>query len=239
MLFASGSQVAGPFEPTTRAQLDVVVEQGTAVSYRAVCAADAQSALDSAIANRLASPTRGIDAMTVPAGARASVPISPPPCRWALVTAAIGPPTTAAILLRATGSALSVATTGAAWVKLTLMHFRFNARNADGKPWDVGGGAPDPAIWIATDRGLDYFVSKIQDTFEAQPMAVAPIVEVSATRPLRIGATDMDLAVDDKMGEAEITFDQLQRGPTLSVNFRMSGVTTGTADVRVEFVPRP
>lgn len=235
----SGFQVTGPFEPVSEAAIDVVVEDGSNVSYRAVCAGDAEKALDAALHEQRPMIARGTDATVVPAGQRHSVSFTPPPCSWSIVTSAGASPARAAIRLRSLGTALSAESSGAVWVKLTLLRFKFGPRKIDGKPWDVSGGAPDPEIWVATEQGRFVLVPKMQDTFEAQPMEVAPVVEVSTAAPLRIGATDVDISFDDPMGEATITLEDIRgHGSEFTIDFKDGG-TTGTADVRIEFVPKP
>jgi hypothetical protein len=239
-LYPGGFQIAGSFEPTSEALLDVVVEQGPGVAYRPVCAPDAQQALDTAISGGSSNAARGAESLWVPAGSRYQARLLPPPCPWALVTSATAGSAAVAVQLRSVGAPPLSFTGGAIWAQLTLLRFKFNAHSAEGKPWDPFGGAPDPEIWIGTERGHVVFVPKMQNTFEAQPMARAPLVEVTATRPLQIGATESDAAVDDPMGIAEIPLDELRgRGPNLSVDFRQGGVSVGTADVRVEFVQHP
>jgi hypothetical protein len=239
-LYPGGFQIAGSFEPTSEALLDVVVERGPGIQYRSVCAPDAQRAFDTAILGGPSNAARGDGSVWVPAGSRYQARLLPPPCPWALVTAASAGSAAVAVQLRSVGAPPASITRGAIWAQLTLQRFKFNPRKADGRPWDGFGGAPDPEIWILTEHGRVVFVPRMRDVFEAQPMATAPIVQVSATIPLQIGATDVDIQFHDPMGSAEITFDDLQkRGPNLSVDLRMDGVSTGTADIHIDLVARP
>ena len=240
VLYPAGFQVVGPFEPTSQATIDVIVEEGPAVTYRAICAHEATDALDAILAGRVVANQTQTGAGVIQSGRRYAMTFAPPPCPWSLIMSAPYAPATAVLLVRSVGVAPAVVSSGVVWVKLTLMHVKFNARNDEGDAWDAWGGAPDPKIALVSDRGVDEIVPKMQDTFEASPMVQAPVVEVSATKPIHLEATDVDVAVDDAMGDAVITLDDVQRrGPSFTVEFRRNGVTTGSADVRVEFVARP
>jgi hypothetical protein len=92
-LLPGGVQVSGPFDPMSRAVLEVVVERGFGLRYWTAC----ESATPDAIRSVLGAP----NAETLVMGAPVVRALSPPPCRWVFVTASAGGDTTAAIEVRA------------------------------------------------------------------------------------------------------------------------------------------
>jgi len=123
-----------------------------------------------------------------------------------------------------------------ATVWVTVLGFEFEGRKPDGKSWDFGGGAPDPKIWLRSGSGTNLvIVPMMKDTFRASPMLRAPAaVEVSASSPLVVGATDVDEAFDDPMGEATITLDDVLAHRELDVDVKLGGLRSGTLHLRLE-----
>jgi hypothetical protein len=168
--------------------------------------------------------------------------IAPPACPWVLVTTSAGADSSRFALELTTadatadaGAPLATQPAGATvWV--TVMSFEFETRKPDGKPWDFGGGAPDPVIWIKTTTGTKLtIVPMMKDTFKAMPMMRAPAaVEVTPTSPLEIGATDIDEVSDDPMGRAFVTLADVLAGKDLEVETRLNGTRTGVIRIKVD-----
>ncbi len=239
-VFPGGVQFSGPYDPLPAVQLDAKWEGGSPVSYGVVCAVDATSAAD-------ALARGGTPALVLQGRGQFSDPnftklFAPPACPWVLVTSSAGADSSRFILQMtpaqagADAGAPIVTTPQSATAWVTVMSFDFESRKPDGKPWDFGGGAPDPQIWLKAGNGTKLvIVPKMQDTFRASPMLRAPAaVEVSVSSPLVIGATDIDELSDDPMGEATITIDDVIAHPTTEVEFKLKGTRTGTVRLKLE-----
>ena len=75
----------------------------------------------------------------------------------------------------------------------------------------------------------------MKDTFKASPMLRAPAAAlVSASSPLVVGATDIDVEFDDPMGEATITLDDVLTHRELEVEVKLGGTRTGTLRLKLE-----
>ena len=205
-----------------------------------MCATDATSAADAlARGDKPALVLQGRGEFSDPTFSRL---IAPPACPWVLVTSSAGGDSARFAVqmtpAEATGDAgaPAVVMPSNATVWVTVMSFEFETRKPDGKPWDFGGGAPDPVIWIKAASGTKLIVvPKMQDTFKASPMLRAPAaVAVSASSPLVVGATDIDIESDDPMGQATITIDDVVAHPTLEVETRLNGTRTGTLRLKLE-----
>ncbi len=238
-IFPGGLQFSGPFDPTPAIELDGKWEGGSPASFGFACATDATSAVDALARGdkpALALQSRG--QFSDPTFRRL---IAPPACPWVLVTGSGGGESsrfalemTPATPIGDAGAPLAVLPSRATvWV--TILSFEFESRKPDGTSWDFGGGAPDPQIWVKAANGTKLvIVPKMQDTFKASPMLRAPAaVEVSASSPLLIGATDIDIESDDPMGQAIVTLEDVMKG-TLEVETRLNGTRTGTLRVKLE-----
>lgn len=83
--------------------------------------------------------------------------------------------------------------------------------------------------------GAIFVVPKMQDTFTAQPMLrAAQPVELSATNPSQIRATDADELFDDPMGVALVSLDQVQKGGAIDSEFRLGGLPSGSVRILAE-----
>jgi hypothetical protein len=237
-VFPSGVQFAGPFDPVAAIQLDGKWEGGAPARFGVVCATDATSAADAlARGDRpsLALQARGDFALPT-----FTKLIVPPACPWVLVASSAGAESSrfALRVIRADPSAAAPVASGpsSATVWVTVMSFDFETRKPDGKPWDFGGGAPDPQIWVRAASGTKLIiVPMMKDTFKASPMLRAPAaVEVSASSPLLIGATDIDEMSDDPMGQVIVSLDDVMAHPDLTVETRLNGSRTGTLRLKLE-----
>jgi len=243
-VFPGGLQFSGPYEPVAAVKLDAKWESGAPLMYGIVCASDATNAVDAlARGDRpdLALQSRG--SFSDPAFSRV---LAPPSCPWVLVTRSAGAQSSRfAFSLTPVpidaGSGVGnvapvVAPPSSATVWVTIVSFDFETHKPDGKSWDFGGGAPDPEIWIRAGSGTKLVVvKKMQDTFKASPMLRAPAaVEVSASSPLVIGATDIDVGSDDPMGEATITLDDVLKHREMDVEVKLGGARTGTLHVKLD-----
>ncbi len=239
-VFPGGVQFSGPFDAVGAVQLDAKWEGGSAVQYGVVCASDATGTADALARGdkpALALQSRG--QFSDPSFSRV---IAPPQCPWVLVTRS-GGSDSARFAFALTpvdsasgGGSVVVAPPSSATVWVTVMSFEFETHKPDGKSWDFGGGAPDPQIWLRAASGTKLVVvKKMQDTFKASPMLRAPAaVEVSASSPLVLGATDIDLESDDAMGEATITLDDVVNKREADVEVKLNGARTGTIRVKLE-----
>jgi len=239
-VFPGGVQFSGPYDPAAAVQLDGKWEGGSPASFGFVCATDATSAADAlARGDRPALVLQSRGQFSDPTFSRL---IAPPACPWVLVTSSAGGEASRFAVEMTTAEASGdagaplVVTPSSATVWVTVMSFEFETRKPDGKSWDFGGGAPDPQIWIKAASGTKLvIVPKMQDTFKASPMLRAPAaVEVSASSPLVIGATDIDIESDDPMGQVTITLDDVMTHPTMEVETKLGGTRTGTLRVKLE-----
>ena len=65
-------------------------------------------------------------------------------------------------------------------------------------------------------------------------------MEITATSPIELRITDVDVAVDDDMGTARVTIDDIRaRGPELEVPVVLDGVETGRLWLRFETATPP
>jgi hypothetical protein len=237
-VFPGGVQFSGPYDPASAVDLDAKWEGGSPASYGVVCASDATSAAD-ALA-RGDRPSLVVQGRGQFSGGAFHKVLAPPPCPWVLVTGSAGK-TPARFSLELTPDAAAPAppvatppTSATVWV--TVLSFEFEGRKPDGKSWDFGGGAPDPKIWLRAGSGAKLVVvPTMKDTFRASPMLRAPAaVEVSASSPLVIGATDVDAAFDDPMGEATVTLADVLAHRELDVEIKLGGLRSGTLRLRLE-----
>ena len=239
-VFPGGVQFSGPYEPATAVQLDAKWEGGSPVSYGIVCAIDATNAAD-ALA-RGDRPSLAMQSRGQFSDATFTRVLAPPSCPWVLVTSSAGSDSSRFSLeispsdQKSDGGAPLVPALASATVWLTVMSFEFETRKPDGKPWDFGGGAPDPEIWVKAGNGTKLVIVKqMKDTFKASPMLRAPAaVEVSTSSPIQIGATDIDEMSDDPMGSAIITIDDVAAHRDMDVEVRLTGTRTGVMRVRLE-----
>ncbi len=242
-VFPGGVLFAGPFDPMPAVKLDAKGEGGAPLAYGVACASDATLAADSLA--RGDKPALTLQSRGQISGESPSKVILPPACPWVLVTSSAGaesaraaleitptdPPSTVA------GALPVVPTLTSATVWVTVQSYDFETRKPDGKSWDFGGGAPDPTIWLRAGNGTKLTIVPMQkDSFRSNPMLKAPAaVEVTATSPLVIGATDVDEVSDDPMGEATVTLDDIvTRGRDLEVEVKLGGARTGRIRLRVE-----
>jgi hypothetical protein len=238
-IFPGGVQFSGPYEPATAVQLDAKWEGGSPVAYGIVCATDATMMADAlARGDRpsLAMQSRG--QFSDPTFTRV---LAPPTCPWVLVTSSAGSDAARFALEISPSDQTSDAgaprpTLASATVWVTVLGFEFETRKPDGTPWDFGGGAPDPEIWLKAASGTKLVIVKqMKDTFKANPMLRAPAaIEVSASSPLQIGATDVDEMNDDPMGSATITIDDVAAHHDMDVEVRLNGGRTGIMRVRLD-----
>jgi hypothetical protein len=243
-VFPGGVQFSGPYDPTPAVQLDAKWEGGSPVAYGMVCATDATNAAD-ALA-RGDKPSLVLQSRGQFSDPTFTKVLAPPACPWVLVTSSAGSdssrfaleisPADAAGDAGAPGLVNGVAKPSSATVWITLMAFEFETRKPDGKPWDFGGGAPDPEIWIKAASGTKLTVVKqMKDTFKASPMLRAPAaIEVSASSPIVIGSTDIDEMSDDPMGEATITLDDVLAHHDMDVEVKLNGTRTGVLRVKLD-----
>jgi len=238
-VFPGGVQFSGPYEPATAVQLDAQWEGGSPVSYGIVCATDATNAADAlARGDRPSLLLKSRGQFSDPTFTRV---LSPPACPWVLVTSSAGSDSSRFSLEitpsdeKGDGGA-PAPTLGSATVWLTVMSFDFETAKPDGKPWDFGGGAPDPEIWVKAGNGTKLVIVKqMKDTFKASPMLRAPAaVEVSGSSPIQIGATDIDEMSDDPMGSAIVTIDDVAAHRDMDVEIRLNGTRTGVMRVKLE-----
>ena len=243
-VFPGGVQFSGPYDPAPAVELDARWEGGSPVVYGMVCASDATSAAD-ALA-RGDQPSLVLQGRGQFSDATFTKVLAPPPCPWVLVTSSGGADSArfALEVVPADAPAGSLGDAGAAgappissatvWV--TVTSFEFESRKPDGKAWDFGGGAPDPKIWLRAGSGTKLVVvPTMKDTFKASPMLRAPAaVEVSASSPLVVGATDVDEAFDDPMGEATITLDDVLAHRDLDVEVKLGGLRSGALHLRLD-----
>ncbi len=242
-LFAGGVQFSGPYDPQPAIELDANGEGGAPAAFGVVCASDATSAADALARGDKPSLVLQNGGEIAPSGPFKKV-LAPPPCPWVLVTSARGADSARfALELTPTdppaGTAVGTTTTlapSSATVWITVLGFDFEGRKPDGKAWDFGGGAPDPKIWLRAGSGTKLvIVPTMKDTFRANPMLRAPAaVEVSATSPLVVGATDVDEAFDDPMGEATLTLDDVLAHREMEVEVKLAGLRTGTLRLRFD-----
>jgi hypothetical protein len=240
LLMPGGFQLLGPFDSGgSPALLSARVEQGSGVSYRALCEADVWNALDAAARGSPVTPLAGTGSALLQAGYAAEVPVQRPPCRWLLAVSSAGPtPVVGALHMRASGPT-SGNGAGSAWVRLTLLGFEFKTTKPSGQPWDVGGGAPDPEFVIVANGRRYLLAAEKQDAFTGAPMTSSLPVEVSATAPLVIEAIDKDALEHDPMGSATVSLQQLTNGGELRVPVMLEGVQTGMLRVGVELRSGP
>ncbi len=244
-VFPGGLQFSGPYEPAPAVQLDAKWESGSPLMYGMVCATDATSTAD-ALA-RGDKPNLVLQSRGQFSDATFTRVLAPPTCPWVLVTRSGGNDssrfsfslTPVAVDAHANGSGnvapqISLPSSATVWV--TVMSFEFETHKPDGKSWDFGGGAPDPEIWIRASSGTKLvIVKKMQDTFKASPMLRAPAaVEVSASSPIVIGATDIDVGSDDPMGEATVTLDDVITKHQIEVETKLGGSRTGTLRLKLD-----
>ncbi len=238
-VFPGGVQFSGPYEPATAVQLDAQWEGGSPVGYGIVCATDATNMADAlARGDRPSLLLQSRGQFSDPTFTRL---LAPPACPWVLVTSSAGSDSSR-FSLEITPSdekpvgGLPAPTLGSATVWITVMSFEFETRKPDGKPWDFGGGAPDPEIWVKAANGTKLVVVKeMKDTFKASPMLRAPAaVEVSTSSPLLIGATDIDEMSDDPMGTAIVTIDDVAAHKDMDVEIRLNGTRTGVMRLRLD-----
>lgn len=239
-VFPGGVQFSGPYDSIAAVQLDAKWEGGSAVQYGMVCATDATGTADAlARGDKPALVLQNRGQFAEPSFTRV---LAPPQCPWVLVTRSGGSDSSrfafslTPVDSTSSGGNAVVSLPSSATVWVTIMSFEFETHKPDGKPWDFGGGAPDPQIWIRAASGTKLVVvKKMQDTFKANPMLRAPAaVEVSASSPLVIGATDIDVESDDPMGEATITLDDVVNKRELDVEMKQNGTRTGTLRVKLE-----
>ncbi|HEY1955851.1 MAG TPA: hypothetical protein VGH28_09560 [Polyangiaceae bacterium] len=241
-VFPGGVQFSGPYDPAPAIELDAKWESGGPAHYGMVCATDATSAAD-ALA-RGDKPSLVLQSTGDLSSGTFSKVLVPPPCPWVLVTTSKGADASRFALELTpadapAGSPISTPIASApssATVWITVLGFDFEGRKPDGKSWDFGGGAPDPKIWLRAGSGTQLvIVPMMKDTFRASPMLRAPAaVEVSASSPLVVGATDVDEAFDDPMGEATITLDDVLAHREMDVETKLGGLRTGTLHLRLE-----
>ena len=243
-VFPGGVQFSGPYDPAPAIELDAKWEGGATAQYGMVCATDATSAAD-ALA-RGDKPSLLLQSTGDLSSGTFSKVIVPPPCPWVFVTTTKGSDSSRFALELTPADAVAAGDAGAptsivtpissATVWVTVLGFEFEGRKPDGKSWDFGGGAPDPKIWLRSGSGTNLvIVPMMKDTFRASPMLRAPAaVEVSASSPLVVGATDVDEAFDDPMGEATITLDDVLAHRDLDVDVKLGGLRSGTLHLRFE-----
>jgi hypothetical protein len=250
-------QLAGPFSPGP-AKLEVSVEQGPGLRAAALCARDGERLVDTLLRGDpvdlsgypVASETLAVKSP------KTTATIASPPCPWILATENRGTEVTRAALeltmqLPAAGStdavqpaggtASSTAPPAAAWVKITLVHFRFEQRKPDGATWDPFGGAPDPQISVGTRTTRPSILLPVQqDLFEADAAAQSAVFEITPTDEIVLVANDVDAVGGDSMGTARITFEQvLAATGSIEVPLQIGATTTGSLRVRIERAPRP
>jgi hypothetical protein len=238
-VFPGGVQFSGPYDPIAAVQLDGKWEGGSPAAFGVVCATDATSAAD-ALA-RGDKPALSLQARGQFSDPEFKKLIAPPACPWVLVTSSAGGDSSRFALELSPAEAgdagaPAVVMPSSATVWVTVMSFDFETRKPDGKPWDFGGGAPDPQIWIKAASGMKLVVvPMMKDTFKASPMLRSPAaVMVSESSPLVIGATDIDLESDDPMGQAYVTLADVMGHSAMDVEMRLNGTRTGVLRVKVE-----
>ena len=160
-------------------QLDAKWEGGSPVSYGVVCATDATNAAD-ALA-RGDKPSLVLQSRGQFSDPTFTKVLAPPTCPWVLVDE-LGGHRLVALRprdftrrrdgRRRRAGCECVAKPSSATVWVTLMSFEFETRKPDGKPWDFGGGAPDPEIWIKAASGTKLtIVKQMKDTLQSEPHA--------------------------------------------------------------------
>jgi hypothetical protein len=241
-LHGGGLLLSGPFDPTSTVELSVSSNDGESkVAYRAMCERDAELALDALF-------RREHSSVNAPGSrvATSSTPIvlTPPTCRWVLVTAsADGTDTTARVVLRAGAAAAATtdpSTSARRWVRVTLLKFAVHRERPDDEPWDPYDGQPDPHFWVVTPGAEVSLGGKLNDTAEAAPLLVSTIFEVQ--RGVEIGVR-VDEDLDEKggrpMGVAHFALDASTGPRDLDLPIVLDGAVTGEVSLRVEDVPAP
>ena len=237
-IFPGGVQFSGPYDPQPTIQLDAKWEGGSPVSYGIVCATDATNMADAlARGDRPSLVLQSRGQFSDPTFTKV---LAPPTCPWVLVTSSAGNDSSRfAFEITPSDEKPATpppATLGSATVWITVMSFEFETHKPDGKPWDFGGGAPDPTIWVKAGNGTKLVIVKeMKDTFKASPMLRAPAaVEITTSSPIQIGATDVDEMSDDPMGSAIVTIDDVATHKDMEVELRLNGARTGVMRVKLE-----
>lgn len=229
--FPGGLQVQGPF-PSGKTSTDAAVERGPEVQYALVCARDLQTAFNTLsrgkqpVLPRAAIFQRGhwlpgpVETVRVNA-----------PCPWYLVSASESQQALARVRVR--NGQPTARRSSSKFVTVTLVSFRINAKKPNGNAWDAFGGAPDPAITIR-DARVSYPVFSANDTFQATPDVAAPEpFEMTPGNRIVLSAVDKDVVFDDPIGTAVIRYQDLRRGPDLTLPLQLNRATTGSVRVRI------
>jgi hypothetical protein len=234
-----GFQTLGPFPPMAQAMLDALVGVGT-VSYAPACQADVELLVDQAAAGSSESILPITPQGSLTPGPQTAIAVRPPLCPWVLVLTTQSPEARGAFQVRGDVPGTAIAPT-ALWVRPTLSRFSFNEREKGGDTWDGFGGAPDPKFEIRALAGPWRLLLDTQaDRFEGRPLVRGEPMEITATSPIELRITDVDVAVDDDMGTARVTIDDIRaRGPELEVQVLLDGVETGTLWLRFETATPP
>jgi hypothetical protein len=216
-----------------------MLEQGTSVELLGVCVRDVQQLLGSAGSTK-GPATLGRAAFF---GQELTRPGSPPltlqpSCPWYLVTRVrAGGRAVLGLRVRPTAQDSGPVAAHAAIVRLTLVSFHIESRTPDGDGWDVGGGAPDPYFRLVHGPYQQLLGAVAADRFDGTVLASArEPLEVTASTPIRIEAWDEDVAVDDRIGTAEITLADVLHGTELQKPLILGTTVTGSVRLRIELV---
>jgi hypothetical protein len=241
-LHGGGVLVSGPFDASSPVELSVSSNEGESkIAYRAICERDAELALDALFRREHSSvnaPGSRVAASSAP------IVLTPPACRWVLVTAsADGTDTTARVVLRRGAAASSppeASTSTRRWARVTLLKFALHRERPDGTPWDPYDGQPDPHFWVVTPAGDVSLGGKLNDTAEASPFLVSPIFEVERGAELSVRVDEeLDDSGPKPIGVARFVLDARPGPRDLDLPVLLEGIATGAVTVRVEEVPAP